>query len=88
MWRRSNCAVCNCSGRDCLCQTGGGSLHGFGRDAEDEAACADGDSAFDHKLAQSVDGAADPFLRGIVARAESLPDFAQGFILKITEQES
>ena len=62
-------------------------LDGVGGDGGDQSAGADGDAAFGEEFAQAFDGAADALLRGVVAHAEGVADFAEGFVLEIAEQD-
>ena len=86
------CAACEgCSRNKGGARNGGGQsdgrgLDGVGRDGADEPARADGDSVPRKEFPQALDGPAETFLHRVVARAEDLTDFAQGFVLEITEQ--
>ena len=50
------------------------------------AARADGHAAFGEEFPQAFHGAAHALLRGVIGRAERGADFAEGFVLKVTEQ--
>ena len=65
---------------------GGSGLDGVGGNQGGESARAHRELAFGAKFTQTIEGAADPFLSRVFARAQGLADFPQGFVLEIAEQ--
>ena len=68
-------------------ESNGRGLDGIGGYDHDESARANGDAALSEEFAQALDGAADAFAGRVFGRAESLADFAQGFVLEVAEQD-